>query len=522
MKLFLTTLIIAPVMTFACDMQRSLSETQFTIDPVTNQLKLESIKDNTLIELSKCTENEKFILVNFNSIYYQDDTSRVESVSGQLVQKNSNCSIQGESQNENSRQKIETPFLEKIVQSRHQFLRKCVRLALVDQSGQKIQTHPKSECQLKSVTADGSTVETDGSGCLIAVNPRSKIVMQAKLNPECLQSSFLNQNQIQAQDVESVIKLWPVSAEAGQLKVENPIGARYLRHTILPSADFMPRAVQETPADLPYVSAISTNVDIGQLSLTSMGKNKTIIQPTFYVENLAKEFCKTSNDQTVCSRTSSFVTPVAGMLSLSQINPKSGKKNQLGEWVHALKIPANWIGMAEFKNENNLSGISMGALTMNASVKAGDEFVMEAKFYEPRSFLDDLSLTQNFFDIANQLDAEASSEDMLPTLPKVGNLLPLQKLPTMPSIGLGRAGVLEFSDRLNMKKNWTQKYDRICNSVNMNCMRLSGMDKPFVTLKLRFKVGANNEIIPLRAAKASAVFGSYDKEITSLLKKVCE
>ncbi|MFZ3231054.1 MAG: hypothetical protein WA160_12680 [Pseudobdellovibrio sp.] len=518
MKWILATLVLAPTVIFACDMQRSLSETQFTIDSSSGKIKLESIKDNTLIEVARCTAEEKYLLINFNSIYYQDDTSRVESVSGNLVQKASNCSIKSEM----PLQKIETTFLETLIQSRHNFLRKCVRLAIVDQSGQKIQTHPNSQCLLKSLTPDGTTVETDGAGCLIAVTPNSRIAMQARLNPECLQSSFLNQNMIQAQDIESVIKLWPVTSEAGQLKVQSPIGARYLRHSILPAKDFMPRAVKEDQTDLPFISVLSTNIDVGQISISFMGKNKVIIQPTFYVENISKEFCKTTEGQTICARPSAYVAPVAGMLVLSKINAKNGKKIQIGEWAHALKVPANWLGMAEFKNENNLTGLSMGALSANMTLTPGDEFVLDAKFYEPRAFLDDLNMTQSFFDLNNLLEAEESGEDSIPTLPKVGQLLPVQKIPLLPSVGLGRAGVLDFADRMNMKKNWAQKYDRICNAQNVNCTKLTGYDKPFITLKARFKIGANKEVIAIHATKTSSVFESYDKDVIEFTKKVCE
>ena len=518
MKSLITVLIMAPTMIFACDMQRSLSETQFTIDPMTSKMKLESVKDNTLIQVSRCAEESKFLLINYNSIYYQDDTSRIESVSGNLVQKASNCSIKSE----NTIQKIETSFVENLVQARHSFIRKCVRLAIVDQSGQKIKTHPNSSCQLKAITDDGTTVETDGAGCLIAVNPNSRIAMQARLNPECLQSSFLYQNQIQAQDIESVIKLWPVASEAGQLKVQSPIGARYVRHTILPSKDFMPRSVKDHEDDLLYTSVLSTNIDAGQISFTSMGKNKVVIQPTYYVENIAKEFCKQTENGLECARPSAYVAPIAGLLTLTKIDSKTGKKEQIGEWSHALKIPANWNGMAEFKNENNLTGLTMGALTTSLALKEGDEFILESKFYEPRAFLDELGLTQSFFDLNNILEAEESGEDTLPSLPKMGQLLPLKKIPLLPSVGLGRSGVLEFSDRLNMTKNWNQRYDRVCNSLNLNCVKLSGFDKPFVTIKAKFKIGANNQVIPVRVMKKSVAFESYEKDVKEFTKKVCE
>ncbi|MBC7464990.1 MAG: hypothetical protein H7256_03270 [Bdellovibrio sp.] len=514
MKWFFTTFVLTPSVIFACDMQRSLSETQFTIDPSTNKMKLETLSDNTRIQVSKCTPDEKFLLINFNSIYYQDDTSRIESISGNLIQKASNCSIQSET----PAQKIDATFLQTLVQSRHNFLRKCVRLAIVDQTGQKITTHPQSACQLKAITADGSTVETDGAGCLIAVNPNSNIAMEARLNPDCLQSSFLSSNQIQAQDIESVIKLWPVGSEAGKLSVQNPIGSRYIRHTILPAKDFMPRTVKDDQDDLPYISALSTNISAGQISMSSMGKNKVVIQPTFFVENIAKEYCK----GTECARVSGYVAPIAGLLTLSKINSVNGKKTQIGEWPHALKVPANWTGMAEFKTENNLTGMSMGALTANITLTPGDEFVLESKFFEPRSYLDELSLTQNFFDLNSSLDAEGSSEDALPTLPKVGQLLPLPKMPTLPSVGLGRAGVLDFSDRMNMKKNWSQKYDRVCNSQNLNCVKLSGFGTPFVTLKAKFKIGPNKEVIAEHVTKSSAAFESYDQDVTYFTKKVCE
>ncbi|MBY0555201.1 hypothetical protein K2P97_11775 [bacterium] len=514
MKKLLASLILLPNLALACDMARALSETHFVIDPASGKSKIESKNNFSQFEVSRCAPESKFLMVNFNSIYFQDDTSRLESISGELIQKSSNCSIKTEL----PYQKIENSVLESIVRSRHQFLRSCVRLVIADTRGVKITQHANSKCTLKSLNENGSTVEAEGSGCLIAVNPNSRLVFEPRLNNDCLQSSYLSQNQIQAGDVESAIKLWPVAQEAGQLKVMSPVGARYLRHTVLPAAGFMPRAVKEDQQQMPYMSSLATNISPGAISMNSMGRNLVSIQPTFLVENFSKEFCKDG----MCARPSAFVAPISSSVTLTQINLPNGRKSQVGEWTHSLKVPANWSGLAEFKVENNLTGISMGALNANLSIKPGDEFVLEAKFYEPRTHLDEVSYNQDFFSL-NGLGLEGEdSNSALPTLPKIGELTKVGKLPALPPIALGREGVLDFSDRLNMPKNWTHKYDRVCNSQNLNCVRLSGMDKPFVTVKMQFKIGPNKEVQAIKVAKLSEVFGSYEQGVQAFAKKVCE
>jgi hypothetical protein len=514
MKALLVSLILIPVLSQACDMDRMSSETQFVIDPSTGKVKQESKNNFSKFEISKCSADEKYVLVNLNSIYYQDDTARTESISGTLVQKASNCSIQAPV----PFQKVEISFLESLIQQRHRFIRSCTRLVFADLRGQKIQSHPQSQCQLKNLDATGSVVEAEGSGCLIAMNPNSKIAVEARFNPDCAQAGFLQENQIQAQDIESVVKVWPVAVDGGKILPLSPIGARYLRHTILPVEGFMPRSVKENQDQMPFVSALATNVSPGNISISSMGKNLVSIQPTFLVENLAKEFCREGQ----CARTSSYMSPIAGILTLTQVNLAGGKRKQIGEWNHALKVPSNWSGLAEFKAENNLTGISMGSLTAQMNLAAGDEYVLEAKFYEPRGTLDEWSYSQSFFDLDNNLNIDGSGEEALPTLPKVGQLGRLERLQQLPAVGLGRAGVLEFSDRFNSSRNWPNKYDRICNSQNLKCQRINGMDRPFTTMKMFFKIGANKEILAQRIVKQSDVFESYDQVVTSFAKKVCE
>lgn len=518
MKNLLVSLILLPALSQACDMARMSSETQFVINLASGLVSQESKSNYSKFEISKCAADEKYVLVNLNSIYYQDDTARTESISGTLVQKASNCSIQSEV----PFQKTEVSFLENLIQQRHRFLRLCTRLVFADLRGQKIQTNPQSQsesqCHFKNLDATGSVVEAEGSGCLIAMNPNSKIAVEVRFNPECGQASYLEQNQIQAQDIESVVKVWPVAAEAGKLTPLSPIGARYLRHTILPSEGFMPRAVKEDQDQMPFISALSTNISPGNISLSSMGRNLVAIQPTFLVENIAKEFCREGH----CARTSSYMAPVAGLLTLTQVNLPNGKRKQVGEWNHALKVPSNWSGLAEFKAENNLTGISMGALTAQMNLVQGDEYILEAKFYEPRGTLDEWSYSQSFFELDNNLNIDGSSDDSLPSLPKLGQLNRLDRLPQLPSVGLGRAGILDFSDRFNATRNWPQKYDRICNSQNLKCQKINGMDHPFTTMKMFFKIGANKEVIAQRVVKKSEVFDSYDQVVSTFAKKVCE
>lgn len=514
MKSLLVSLILLPVLSQACDMDRMSSETQFVIDSASGQVKQESKNNFSKFEISKCASDEKFILVNLNSIYYQDDTARTESISGSLVQKASNCSIQTEV----PFQKIEAAFLENLIQQRHHFIRSCTRLVFADMRGQKIQTHSQSQCRLKSLDATGSVVEAEGSGCLIAMNPNSKIAVEVRFNPDCAQSSFLEQNSIEAQDIESVVKVWPVAAEAGRLTPLSPIGARYLRHTILPAEGFMPRAVKENQVHMPFVSALATNISPGNVSISSMGKNLVSIQPTFLVENVAKEFCRDGR----CARTSSYMSPIAGMVTLTQVNLPNGKRKQVGEWNHALKVPSNWSGLAEFKAENNLTGMSMGALNAQMNLVPGDEYVIEAKFYEPRGTLDEWSYSQSFFELDNNLNVDGTGEESLPSLPKIGQLGRLQRLQQLPTVGLGRSGVLEFSDRFNSPRAWTQKYDRICNSQNLKCQKINGMDRPFTTMKMFFKIGDNKEVVAQRVIKQSDVFESYDQTVSAFAKKVCE
>lgn len=513
-KLVLAVLVLAPKIVFACEMSKALAETQFAIDPSQKKSQMESVKNNAQVEIGRCTTEDRFLYINLSTLFFQDDTSRQESNDGNLVQKISNCSIQTEL----PFQKMDVLDLQKNVLAKNKFIRQCVRLVIADTRGMKLAFDAKSQCKVRPLVEDGSTVETDGVGCILAVNANSRLIMETRVNPDCMDSSFLNQNQIQAGDYESVIKVFPAISNQGQFSVGQPIGQRYVRHTLLPAKDFMPRAAKESETHLPYISAFSTNISPGNISISSIGSQRYLIQPTFLVENMAKEFCK----GTECARTSSFVTPIAGMVKLTKINMKSGKKTQIGEWGHALKVPANWSGMAEFKNENNMSGLAMGQLEVDMKMAVGDVFELGAQFYEPRTLLDELSSSQNFLELNNNLSIGGETEDALPALPKVGQLGQVGKLPKMPSVSLGYKGILDLIDQLNMSRSWSQKYDRICNSQNLNCVKLTGFDRAISTIKMRFQIGENNQIIPISVSKKSPVFENYEQNVTSFARKVCE
>ena len=134
----------------------------------------------------------------------------------------------------------------------------------------------------------------------------------------------------------------------------------------------------------------------------------------------------------------------------------------------------------------------------------------------------ELSAFQNFLELNNKLSIGGETEDALPALPKVGQLGQVGKLPKMPSVSLGYKGLLDLIDQLNMTRTWSQKYDRICNSQNMNCVKLTGFDRAISTIKMRFQIGENNQIIPISVSKKSPVFESYEKAVTTFARKVCE
>ncbi len=499
----------------ACEVARALTETQFVIDPASKTTKMNSKTNNAQIGIERCTSDEKYILVNFNSIYYQDDTSRLESISGNLVQNKSNCSIETSV----PFQRIDNQISSKLLAEKNEFQKQCVQLIISDIRGFKVKTHPKSQCKITSLNEQGSTVVTDGNGCFIAVDTMSKLNIEQKINPDCYNSQFLNENQIQAADYESVIKLWPVSVEAGELKVQSPIGARYVRHTLLPAKGFMPRSIKESNEDSLFVSAITTNISPGSVNLIPSGKNKALLQPSFLVENFAKEFCKDGT----CARTSSYSAPVVGKLRLYNHNIKTQKTNLVSSWVHALKIPSNWTGLAEFRTENNLSGVSMGALEINPDLLVDQELTLVAEFYEPRSSLDELTSSDDYLNLNSNLDVSNSyDEERLPSLPKAGQLGQLSKLASLPTISLGQKGIIEFSDAQNMKKSWSNYYDRVCDSKNLNCFKLSGTNKSFIRLEIKFSIDTNKNIIPLSVKKSSPVFENYQLNIVSFAKKVCQ
>jgi hypothetical protein len=513
-KLLTSFVGLFPSLALACNMGRSLAETHFVLDPSSEKTSMQSVRNNSQIILDRCAPETKYVLVNLNSIYFEGDTARQESISGNLLQKKSNCSIRSEI----PFKKVETDVLAALVRQKNDFLKKCIKLVIADGRGQKLKIHNQSQCQFKPIEADGTVYETNGLGCLIELGPNARLLMETRVNPDCLKSEFLSSNSLAPGDYESVIKLWPAILDKGTVTVGSPFGARYLRHTLLPAKNFMPRAQVEDENHAPFISALATNIHPGSVIFMSLGKNKVLFSPTFLVENITKDYCKDS----LCAKVSSFVSPIAGMMTLNRINKKTGRKNQIGEWPHAIKVPGNWSGLAELKVENNLTGLAMGTLEADMTLNPNDEFEFQSKFYEPRSFLDEVLSQQEYMILNNNLNIFKEFDEALPELPNVGKLGKLRNLPRLPLVGLGMRGVIDFMDQFNMTRSWTQKYDRLCNSENKNCIQLKGYNNPFIIITMRFRIGSNNEIIPISVEKKSSVFENYNQKVTQFASKVCE
>lgn len=535
MKNIFTTLIFTAAIGNACETLNTSIESHFVINSETRKIELASQKNSAFMNINKCTQDIKFLGINISNIYYKGITLKNETDSGRVtlgVNLNNNlnnkinnnnqqskvsCSVKGDS--ELTRYSLTDSDLNMQIQSNIQFARKCLK-ALVT-STKPLIFDSRTSCLVQYTNESKTSAIINADMCILPVDKSTdlqiKLITDTSIS-ECSQSLSV------PRDIESVLKVWPLSFQNGDFVKNTPIGQRFVRHTILPKENFLPRATKEDETSIPFVSALSTNLEQGPVTLQKFGNKKFQIKSSYIVANASKEYCLGSE----CAKISSFTAPIAGSSKLFIMSSKNQQLKLLADWQTAFKVPAHFVGQADTNFSIYLGvGNPNGTVMIEGEVNPGDEVILETRFYEPRGFMDESGLSAQFseamstnFDISNE-----QIGDHLISLPKLDYKMAISKIPSLPVVGLG-LGLEEdfFKDLFNTPKTWTHKYNMICspNLETKKCEPLKDLSQPFISLRTRFILDENNQLIVKSIEKASTIFETYKKDIQKLPTYGCE
>ncbi len=542
MRMFtLILVVLSSLDVFACKVEKSRSETHFTLDPQFKTLRLESKHNMAEFEIVSCDGSVPFLQIGSSTVYNHGDSSRRETLLGDANLTQNVCSVDTAPELKSVEIKtnpIAPAQITKQIEARRLFLEKCVAFEVSDFAGRALDIKSVGNCSVQHQTGplgpNDHIYILSGSQCVIRSVPRMNLKVKTFVKNSCLgeelSKSLKQSNGIIPQDVESMINVWPAEAvnENGVEKfVSGPvITSRPVRYTILPNESAQARITrghEEYQHQRSFVTALATDLDFGRLDVVNVGLDRYAIQAAFFVKNSSNNYC--NDEQSVCFNPSAFVTPIAANMELFEAGDAgspSDRKASLGRWLHALKVPAQFSGLLEAGPSNNISATPAAALILSKKLTPLKNYILTADFFEPRALMDNNARLKSLFSGKVSLPRLTSKleDGAVPAIPSLGVETDLKPLPAIQSTKLSELGFELFNDRPNMLRNWTHRYQVICNSETQKCERVS-LSIPFTKIVFKFSVGANGEIRPESVKKESKLFGSYTTAISNMMKKVC-
>lgn len=538
-KITMVVLLMTSLEAFSCKIERARSETHLALDPISSQAQLMTKTNLTSFVVTGCDGSIPFLMIGSSVAYHQNDTSKRETLLADVDPSKNNCSI--ELPNELKAKKtdalaIRSETVLETVKNRKYFIDTCLSYEVSEFSGRKLEFEMNEGCQVTETQTNAELGSVQyllkGQTCLVKTPRNTNLQIKSRINPACLGAELLNDPKLIAQDIETQFTVWPaqVTIDSGKKKThfDQALSSRPVRYTIVPSRAnvLQPKALQRIDGQPSFVQVVATNIDFAKLEISMIGAEKYAVQPTFFVQNNSNSYCDKGG--TNCISPSEYAAPIAAGMELFEIDPIRKSKTPKGRWLHAVKVPARFVGMVEVRPENNLSGTQAGALVLDKTLEKGKTYLLTADFFEPRSFMDNDARLKKLFsgDVAMPKLDRKLEDGALPALPSLGINTDLQPLAPIQSNKLNEAGFEFFTTRINMKNNWTNHFELACNSSTHTCANIA-VNRPFIRMKIQIEITESGAIKVLRSEKVSTLFDSYDVDLSQadnngMLKKVCK
>ncbi|MEK2690274.1 hypothetical protein [Bdellovibrio sp. GT3] len=394
------------------------------------------------------------------------------------------------------------------------FIRNCFDMRVIDIAGAPIVAKEDQEyCQIER-RPDGALI-LRGDMCFLKIRGQNQFAIQPILRNECLESDYLESMGIQAQDIYGNMNILTTGDDTGySTDVEN-IGSRSVHVNITPNAKLL-NLSEDFGTGVPrFTTHYNINADWGDLKIKTDFENKTEIDLSFFVSNLAQEKCEGN----ACTSSSNFTQPFVGQVELYKI---SGVKTPklVEEWWDGGLVPPNWQGFVK--------GIRYRV--DDAVVAADGRYRLVATFQDPTDdyaiFLSGLrQMVLRMYDVTgstvgiDNLPA-ISTLQTLGAIPEFTGLVPLNQN----NQAVDLAETLKGLEAIISSTVWPPYYDSVCDGAK--CVKL-GKRKFHQRLVMEFTVrrpryeGEDVGIEDVRMQKISPIFNSYPMQKAEFAKLRC-
>ncbi len=223
----------------------------------------------------------------------------------------------------------------------YKFLRACVDIRVVDLGGSPIIAEDfQKYCEVERIGDNAVTLR--GDMCFLKIKSQNQFSVQPVLNPDCLDSNYLQKMGVQAQDIFANLNILTAGDDSGLSQDLDYIGSRPLHINITPNSKML-KLTEDIGTSVPrFTTSYSVNADWGPIKIFSYGNENTELDLSFYVSNMSDPKCIGDN----CGSYSNFMQPFVGQVELYQLSSKR-KPELIEEWWDGGLVPPNWQGFIQ-------------------------------------------------------------------------------------------------------------------------------------------------------------------------------
>ncbi|MBO9666300.1 MAG: hypothetical protein J7501_05755, partial [Bdellovibrio sp.] len=292
----------------------------------------------TASKVYKCEqESGRYLMISLGGVQWNSNTGMKENnMFGTYDQKS--CVLES---SKAASIKLNNSKTEDNFGRQYKFLRACVDIRVVDLGGSPIVAEDfQKYCEVERISDNAVTLR--GDMCFLKIKPQNQFSVQPVLNPDCIDSNYLQKMGVQAQDIFANLNILTAGDDSGLSQDLDYIGSRPMHINITPNSKTL-NLTEDIGTSVPrFPSTYSVDADWGPIKLFSYGPENTELDLSFFVSNMSDQKCFAGN----CGSYSNYMQPFVGQIELYQLS--SNKKPALiEEWWDGGLVPPNWQGFIQ-------------------------------------------------------------------------------------------------------------------------------------------------------------------------------
>ncbi|MGB0453264.1 MAG: hypothetical protein ACPGJV_06075 [Bacteriovoracaceae bacterium] len=465
------------------------------------------IPGTRIFNCAEAGRQRKLLLIGFGPIEYGHDANDLKVYYDGKLQEDF-CSIK-----DTKFQSLNFSEREKYFEDKKNFNKHCLVRRVKHKSTRPLSYRPNQRnCTINKLDPQEAIVA--GGTCFFRIFPDSEFILSYDINPNCLDKSYLKQNQLRSMEVTSYLTINTAANDTGNTDDFNLLGSKVV-HARLDPLKGMTKLSELRIGK--YPDFINTYFlpehEVGKISIRKDEQN-SYLKSHLFVNNICK---KTLCEDGLCTSACDFQKPFVAKVNLFKIEQGSRPKF-VKSWHEGGVAPPNWQGVLSTDYQK----------VKGHQFKEGEKYRLSFEMRDPKVDLAILNRElKPLFRALPGLPTGQFSSALLKGIPTIDDLQTLQDIPTIsPLRGIDQKGNHRgnLSDDQGIQGisffgHWPPYYKKVCETGSLKCGTVG--NKNYLNYTVDFSILRFNEqtleyeLKDIILTKNSPEFGSSTRNVST-------